>query len=137
MQDDIERRLQNWGRWKHGAGAGGLGYAKVSFGVEVVDCDRELEAVVPTINCEAEETDRAIATLPSELRATVELVYVLGGTVVAKAKRLACTERTVYSRLEKARRFISRWLSEQAEVRQVERQRVMTATAQARPRGEF
>ena len=137
MHEDIERRLQNWGRWKHGAGAGGLGYAKVSFEVEVVDCDRELESVVPTINVEAEVTDRAIMTLASELRATVEVVYVLGGTMAAKARRLACTERTIYGRVERAKRNISHWLSEQAEVRERERQRVLALQAAARPRGEF
>lgn len=137
LHEDMERRLQNWGRWKHGAGAGGLGYAKVNFAADVVDCDRVDEAVVPTINVEAEETDRAIMTLASELRATVEVVYVLGGGMAAKARRLACTERTVRARLVRARSAISHWLSEQAEARQRQRQRVEALMASARPRGEF
>jgi DNA-directed RNA polymerase specialized sigma24 family protein len=137
MLEDIERRLQNWGRWKHGAGAGGLGYAKVTFSAEVVDCDRDLESVVPTINVEAEVTDRAIMTLPSEVRATVEVVYVLGGTMAAKARRLACTEATIYSRLQRARRNISHWLIEQTEARERERQRVLALQAAARPKQEF
>lgn len=116
MHEDIERRLQNWGRWKHGAGAGGLGYAKVRVGLaaEHVDCDRDLGAVVPTINVEAEETDRAVQALASELRATCEVVYVLGGGMADKAHRLAVAEATVYARLKRARYNVSAWLSERA-----------------------
>lgn len=120
VHEDIERRLQNWGRWKHGAGAGGLGYAKVRVGAEVVDCDRELDSVVPTINVEAEETDRAVQALASELRATVEVVYVLGGGMADKARRLAVAEATVYARLKRARYVVSCWLSEHASARRAQ-----------------
>lgn len=140
MHEDIERRLQNWGRWKHGAGAGGLGYAKVRVGLagEQVDCDRDLGAVVPTINVEAEETDRAVLQLASELRATVEVYYVLGGSVAQKAQRLAVTEATVYARLRRVRYLVSVWLSEQALVRQRERERMgWKPVAPPSPWGEF
>lgn len=84
---DTERRLQNWARWKLGAGARGLGYASVNLTMVLGD-DRSdyQEARIPTVDCEAEETDRAIMTLPSELRATLEVFYVLGGGVTSKAR---------------------------------------------------
>lgn len=120
VHEDIERRLQNWGRWKHGAGAGGLGYAKVRIGIDVVDCDRDLDSVVPTINVEAEVTDRAVQSLQSELRATVEVYYVANGGMAAKARRLAVTEATIYARLRRARYLVSVWLSEHASKRRGE-----------------
>lgn len=113
MLEDIERRLQNWGRWKHGAGAGGLGYARVNLMEPTVDCDRDVDTVVPTNEVEAEQTDRVVMTLASELRATVEVYYVLGGTVARKAQRLAVAEATVYARVKKAKVQVSRKLSEE------------------------
>ncbi len=124
LHEDVDRRLQNWGRWKHGAGAGGLGYAKVQMGAPMVDCDRYPESTVPTSNVEAEETDRAVMTLASELRATVEVYYVMGGGMADKAKRLAVQESTIYSRLHKARQKINNWLSDKLVAREAERKRV-------------
>jgi len=120
--EDMERRLQNWARWKLGAGArGALGYASVPFTslLGADRCDFE-EARIPTVDCEAEETDRAVMTLPSELRATVEVFYVLGGGMAAKARRLACTEATIRARIARSHPLIQRWLvDESARRRQV------------------
>lgn len=61
MARDIEmdRRLQNWARWRVGMSYGGLGYASVCY-EDVVDKSRnDAQAKIPTLSVEAEETDRA------------------------------------------------------------------------------
>ena len=133
--DDIDRRLQNWGRWKHGAGAGGLGYARVRSMMRV-DGGEHAGPVVPTNDCEAQDTDDAVMSLASELRATIEVYYVLGGGMGDKAIRLACTEATIRNRLARAHPLIQSYLSELAGRRQ--RTRIVTEAAQqrARPHGE-
>ena len=114
--EDIERRLLNWARWRVGQGSGGLGYASVKLMMRV-DGNQAAEAVVPTIGPEAEETDRAVMALPSELRATVECWYLANGTLVMKAARLAVHPETLKRRRWEAQRVIRRWLSDQAEAK--------------------
>jgi hypothetical protein len=129
--EDIERRLLNWARWKHGAGAGGLGYASVNYmALTGEDRDQGAEPVIPTFDCEASETDGAVMALPSELRATVEVVYVLGGGMAAKARRLAVTEVTVWARVARAHPLIEAWVYDRAAKRrelQAELQRRLLA----------
>ncbi|MBB2485418.1 hypothetical protein H5407_09280 [Mitsuaria sp. WAJ17] len=136
--EEIERRLLNWGRWRHGAGAGGLGYARVVY-TEVLATDRDnyQEAVIPTVDCEAEVTERAVQALASELRATVEVYYVLGGGLAAKARRLAVAEATVKSRIDRSHRIIQAWLAERERGQLEQRRRVELLTQAARPKGEF
>nr|WP_316642870.1 hypothetical protein [uncultured Roseateles sp.] len=131
----MERRLQNWGRWKHGAGAGGLGYAKVRMGEPVVDGGDLPDAIIPTVNCEAEETDQAIWSLSSELRATIEVYYVQGGSIARKAKLLAVAEPTIHSRLRRARPLIERWVTEKHQQRRAERERTEALQQSGRPIG--
>lgn len=134
--DDIERRLQNWARWKLGPGGGDLGYARVDL---TADTSREgyREARIPTLDCEAEETDRAVLALPSELRRTIELYYLHGGSVRRKAEMLCCTERAVHARVERAHQAIQSWLQDLERARRQERARVALLNAQCRPTGEF
>lgn len=129
--EDIERRLQNWARWKVGGSAGGLGYASVNL---AGDTSRALyrEARIPTDDCEAEETDRAVASLDSELRRTVEVVYLDGGGTKRKADLLNCTESTIKSRIWRAHRQLSCWLTERQRERQAERARVAALQRNAR-----
>lgn len=130
--EDIERRLLNWARWRHGAGSGGLGYATVNLAAEG-GRDNFREAVIPTIDCEAEETDQAVLALSSELRATVEAVYLQGGTMAAKSRRLCCSEPTIYSRIDQAHRRIQSWLAERDRVRREQRARLEAMQRAARP----
>lgn len=134
---DIDRRLENWARWKHGAGAGGLGYARVSMAMEVVDGGEINGPRIPTSDCEAQDTDGAVMALPSELRATVEVVYVMGGGLARKARLLACTEATIRNRLGRSDVLISAWLSDLHRRRVAERERVEAVVSAARPVGEF
>lgn len=135
--EEIERRLLNWGRWKHGAGAGALGYARVNYSEPATDRDNYHEAVIPTFDCEAEVTDQAVRALVSELRATVEVYYVLGGGLAAKARRLAVAEATVKSRIDRTHRLIQAWLAERERGQLEQRRRVERLTQAARPKGEF
>jgi hypothetical protein len=124
--EDIERRLQNWARWKLGAVHSGLGYAAMRWAGGVVTPGRR-ESVIPTIDCEAEETDRAVQELEPRLRATVEVEYLQGCSLRRKAQQLACSEPAVKSRIWQAHRQLSHWLADKAQLARVERARVETA----------
>jgi len=130
--DEIERRLLNWARWRAGGAAGGLGYASVNLQSEGAQAGYR-EAVIPTIDCEAEETERAVMSLASELRAAVEAVYLQGGTSEQKARRLCVTPRTVQMRVETAHRRISAWLADLAATRRLQRERIEAMQRAARP----
>ena len=134
--DDIERRLQNWARWKTSSGGGSLGYARVQL---ASDTSREgyREARIPTLDCEAEETDRAVMVLPSDLKRTVELYYLHGGSLRRKAELLCCSESTVHARVVRAHQAIQTWLQDLERARRQERARVACLNAKSRPTGEF
>lgn len=121
--EDIERRLQNWARRKLGATRSGLGYASMRWDGGIPTPGNR-ESIVPTIDCEAEETDRAVMALESRLRATAEVEYLQGWSLRRKAQHLACSEPTVKARVWQAHRQLSRWLSEKAHAARAERQRV-------------
>ncbi len=121
--EDIERRLQNWARWKLGIGGGGLGYGSGSaWDVEVRSGYRE--AVIPTVDCEAEETDQAVERLESRLRVTVHAVYVDPGSGARKAAALGIAESSLYARVEEAHRHLSACFSERQRNARQERTRI-------------
>jgi len=123
---NIERRLVNWARWMDGAGDVGLGYGSASIWNRVkVDCSPNRQSVIPTNAVEAEQTDRAIKSLPPELIETVHLHYLgRGSTIAAVAVVLGCAVSTVHWRIKDAHRRITVWISdlerEAATRRQVE-----------------
>lgn len=122
--EDIERRLLNWARWKLGGTAGGLGFATVQLQAALSAREHVREAVIPTSDAEASETDEAVRALDSTLRRTVEVVYLAGGGVRDKARRLACGEATLHSRVARAHSLIQSHLSDLAARRRQERERV-------------
>jgi hypothetical protein len=121
--EDIERRLQNWARWKHGAVHSGLGYASMRWTAAPITRGLR-ESIIPTIDCEAEETDRAVQALEPRLRATVEVEYLQGCSLRKKAQQLACSEPAVKARIWQAHRQLSHWLADKAQQARVERDRV-------------
>jgi len=121
--EDIERRLQNWARWKLGATHSGLGYASMRWDGGIRTPGNR-ESVVPTIDCEAEETNRAVMALESRLRATVEVVYLQGCSMRQKALQLCCGEPAVKARVWQAHRSLSHWLAATAQAARNERERV-------------
>lgn len=120
--EDIERRLQNWARWKHGAGQGGLGFGS-TWNMEASGSNYR-EAVIPTFDCEASETDQAVESLEVRLRQTVRQVYLTGDSATIDAAKLGCTVAAVKSRVWDAHRRINTWLLERKTTAENERRRV-------------
>lgn len=125
--EDIERRLLNWARWKAGAGVGGLGYASVNMLAALSGGSRAAAdpVPIPTMAIEAEETDRAVLALPSELRRTVEVVYLGRGGMPDHAQALAAPVATVKARVCRAHKSISNWLSDLAQTREGRRENAL------------
>ncbi|HET7865870.1 MAG TPA: hypothetical protein VFL86_15830 [Burkholderiaceae bacterium] len=121
--EDIERRLLNWARWKLGGTSGGLGYAKVRYG-DGTTTRGYREAVIPTNDCEAEETDRAVMALPGELRSTVETVYLVNEPLRWKAQHLCCSPSAIKMRTWLAHKKIDQWCAARLERARVERERI-------------
>jgi hypothetical protein len=123
--EEIERRLLNWARWKAGESrTGRIGYARTNWGADVGTRGCYREARIPTSDCEAEETDRAIAALtPFELRETVSVYYLSSGEKEA-LWRLQCARQTMHARIGRAHLALQHWLAEQYRTREQERARV-------------
>lgn len=123
--EEMERRLQNWARWRLGASGGSLGYA----GVDLANADMPrdpygAQAPIPTNDLEASDTDAGVQLLPSELRQTVELHYIGAGSQAKKAAKLCITERAMRMRVETAHRFLSSHFANKTELARLERTRV-------------
>lgn len=131
--EDIERRLLNWARWRAGMKGGGLGYASADMAAERVDGGGyDAQAIIPTIDVEASETDQAVMTLPSELRRTVEVCYLDGGGMKRHMVKLACTEETIKARIWRAHRLLSGWYADKAARARENRARVEALQRSAR-----
>lgn len=130
--EDIERRLLNWARWKLGEGGGSLGYAGVCL---TDDTSRSLyrEAIIPTVDCEADETDQAVQALEPIYRRTIEVVYVEEPSVKRAAQLLFIAESTMKGRISEAHRRLSNWFADKAQQRRAARERVEQAVLRARP----
>lgn len=102
----IHHQLLNWARWKAGACMGGLGYSRSHFG-DVVDESGYRESVIPTIALDAEQMDRAVATLDADLQATIEAVYVHAMPWQKSADRLHVALATVKERTWRAHRKLA------------------------------
>lgn len=122
--EDVERRLLNWARWRAGMGSGGMGYAGVHWGAEGGTRAAYREARIPTMDCEGEETDRAVRALPSDLRRTVEVHYVEVRSETDAMRRLACGRSTLHARIGRAHLLLQSWLANQRRLRDEERARV-------------
>ncbi|MES2959788.1 MAG: hypothetical protein V4792_16485 [Pseudomonadota bacterium] len=122
--EDIERRLLNWARWTINRTGGVLGYAAAAMEERVDGEGWDAQAVIPTVDCEASDTELAVQALDERLKATVQMVYLQGGGLRRKAERLCCSEATVHARIDEAHRKLSAWLADRAQRRQAERERV-------------
>jgi DNA-directed RNA polymerase specialized sigma24 family protein len=137
--DWIEQRLQNWVRWRLSRGSGQLGYASVDL-TNLADSDAGrdgyITATIPTSDIEAAATEDAVVRLPSELKATVECVYLGAGTLREKMRRLAIAEPTLHTRIGRAHRLLADHFLAQQGRQRAERERVERLRDGARP-GEF
>lgn len=121
--EDIERRLLNWARWRHGGRSGGLGYAAVSWNATPSRAAYR-ESVIPTSDAEAADTDTGVALLPADLRRAVERIYLDGMSVRRAAARLSCAPATVQIRVDQAHKQLQDWITERQRQRADERARV-------------
>lgn len=122
--DDIERRLENWARWRIGS-TGIEGYAGTGFGDWAGEgTSAYREARIPTSAVEAELTDRAVTSLHQDLRHAVYVYYLQPEGYVKKALLLGCSVRVMYLRIEQAHIELQRWFDDYARQRQAERERV-------------
>ena len=132
--DYVKQRLRNWGRWKAGASAGGLGFASTNWdGFDAGDGYSTAAPVMP----EGEEaiTDQAVRSLPKDLYDCCEMQYVKGGGTAQKAQRLGCAENTFYIRLRSVHGQVGAWLSNRKRLQDEERARV--EALQRAAHGEF
>lgn len=121
--EDIDRRLCNWARWKLGAGSGGMGFSSAGHAREGGGYGYRV-AVIPTVDCEAEETDRAVQSLDEQLWRTMVLVYVGAGSMRRKASSMAISEAAMHSRVWDAHRQLEAWFTERQSAARTERRRV-------------
>lgn len=121
---EIERRLLNWARWRVARGVGALGYAAVQLGEQVGTRAAYREARIPTSDCEAEETERAVQHLLPELRAAVVEVYTGSGVEADHMRELKCARSTMYLRIDRAHAALRLHFTLVEQARRAERSRV-------------
>lgn len=132
--EDMERRLLNWARWKLTNGAGLLGFAAVDLEEAGMPREPYADAPIPTSNIEASETDEAVKKLPSDLRATVETHYLSNATFALKLKRLCISKPALYLRIERAHRLLSDHFMARLDRQRAERERVERLADSMRPK---
>lgn len=101
-----------------------MGFAGVNWGADVGTRSAYRESKIPTSDCEAEETDRAVLSLAGPLRAAVVEVYTGRGFVADHLNRLQCSHRTMYARIDQAHRVLDAWFMAAEQARREERRRV-------------
>jgi hypothetical protein len=138
-RDWIEQRLLNWARWRAGGGAAGnLGYAAVKWaGGAKGGRDGYREAVIPTSDVEASETDDAVNRLhPGGLRLAVYACYCGRGAEAERARELGIAVSTMYRRVEQAHDQLAEHFLAHQDRQRAERERVARAIEDAR-QGSF
>lgn len=133
--EDIERRLLEWARWREGAGQGGGGGG--AWG-EIRSTTGYREAIIPTAAVDASITNDGVMALDGPLRAAVEAWYLRGdGTQhmssgALAAARLRMSEATMHKRVALAHQALKVWLAERAALRREAERRDAELRALAR-----
>lgn len=131
---DIERRLQNWARWRSSMGVGVANYARVDMTEERVDGGGyDTPLPIPISDDEAHRTEYAVQALEVALRDAVMAVYVSGGQMRTKAARLGVSEATVYLRVDQAHYRLAAWFTAEAQAQRDHRARMESLQQSARP----
>lgn len=134
--EDIDRRLKDWASYRNEQLRGGLGYARANVEAERVDGEGwDTPLPIPSSQAEIDQTEKAVMALPSELRATVEAVYISQRSYREIAARLCVAEPTVHARVWQAHRKLRAWFNEQADERARRRARDEALQASLRPPG--
>lgn len=121
----VEHRLLNWARWRESTGSGVLGYSAIRLGADGVG-NREAyrEARIPISDCDAAETDAAVAALPAELNKTVIETYTGRGTQAELLGVLGIGLTTYKGRITLAHQKLASYFTERQRAREAERSRV-------------
>lgn len=119
----IEQRMLNWGRWRAGYGAGGLGFAQTNWGA--FDAGDRAGGSAPVLpDGDDAITDQAVCSLDAKLQAVLERHYVGGGTFEKKIADIGCHRDTYKDRLNAGLRGVSAWLTERQRAGEAQRERI-------------
>lgn len=109
----IVARLNDWAIWRITGLTRIGGYSCPVYNVGRVSQTADVRAGMrrfdPAEDASALETDRAIASLPSDLNATVVFAYTYDGGPELTAKRLGITRATLHRRLCQADIRMAEW----------------------------
>lgn len=107
---EIEERLQRWQTWYFTVAQAGA-VKSPKMGIKV-DGTPVAMAPIAAGTEEALETDRAVAKLPSDLKAVIKVVYLdpEGRTMSDNARMLHMVRATLYRKLELADRYLQKIL---------------------------
>lgn len=98
--EDLERALRNWGRWK---ACGGVSlHSSFPTGELVGDREPWSTPPPPIIDSEADEMDKIIEKLPERYRYVIRERYVMETAMSVIARRRSVCEKTAYNWLEHA-----------------------------------
>lgn len=121
---DMDRRLQNWARWRAFREDGGR-VATCSFGERVDGGGFDAPTVIPTSDAEAEETEAGLrAALDVTHQRAVCAWYLGGGGVAQRCRRAECSETELRTRVALAHRKLGQWLTDKRAAADAERRRV-------------
>lgn len=101
---DYERRMNNWRMWRlsERRSIGGSPFPIYNL----TPRPPRGENVMPILAGEAEETDRAVMSLPAVLRRAVEIWFLAPGSVNQKRRMLRCRREKMFDLLLEARTAI-------------------------------
>ena len=124
FDEEMDRRLQNWARWRCLREDGGR-VATASMQERVDGDGWDAPTVIPTSDAEAEETQRGVANLQGVQRYAVEVWYLGGGGVAQRCKRAQCSETELRRRVGLGQRALGQWLADKRAAAERERLRVV------------
>jgi len=101
IDNDYERRMNNWALWRisERRSFGGSPYPIYNL----TPRPPRGENIIPVLAGEADETDRAVCALPPSLKRAVEVWFLSIGSVDQKRKMLRCRRERMFELLETAR----------------------------------
>lgn len=122
--DYAHNRLTMWALWWSRGHTRGGNFASGSWETRVDGSGYDAPSVISNIDAEAEQTDKAVASLDATTQTTVHVYYVEGGKAEKKAARLGVSLATLYQRIDTATHAVARWLDDQQRAADAERARV-------------
>ncbi|EYC51711.1 hypothetical protein AZ34_11930 [Hylemonella gracilis str. Niagara R] len=116
--EGIRYRLENWARWCAKVEGGALGFPTTNSLARLAGRSSNYEAVIPTNDVDAAETDAAVKSLQltrSHLYLVLTLHYAKGLPIHRVAREMHRAESTIKRNLEDADLAIQTWLVAKAE----------------------